>query len=529
MRRHKASSSPELRQARRRPETPARKRRCHKLTAWCQTCTYGYDDLARIASSGCGNSVWAQNFSFDPFGNIQKTIPTGATGTAFQPSYDLTTNRITNTSPYAYDGNNGNLSADMSHNYTWDAEGKMITVDSGTSSGVCLTYDALGRMVEKGVGTSCGSSRTEIVYSPSGVKVALMNGQTLRTAFVPLPSGAQAVYNSSGLHYYRHSDWLGSSRLATTTTRTRYYDVAYAPYGEPYAANGTQDLMFTGQNQDTETSTVPGGQAGLWDFLFREQAPVQGRWLSPDPAGFSAANPADPQSWNRYAYVANRPLGDVDPLGLSDCVGEEACAKENPYVEVVTASADDVDSSIDSFNTNGCSMFSMFCAADVMPVPDFIRLLVGLSKGPKNCTPGTKGCFNVPQLCPNVPNSPPGASAAFNASLVNLETQGMWPATKLDFFYQVFKTGGPFDYKAGGADQYIDYGNWNFGYVCGANYPGLFCQSAAGANRMWRAARQGTNPFGSGLPFVKPPYGDQAADNQQIRNGIKAQGSGCVQ
>ena len=54
---------------------------------------------------------------------------------------------------------------------------------------------------------------------------------------------------------------------------------------------------------------------GLYDFLFREQTPVQGRWLSPDPAGLAAADPANPQSWNRYAYVTNNPLVRTDPLG----------------------------------------------------------------------------------------------------------------------------------------------------------------------------------------------------------------------
>ena len=105
----------------------------------------------------------------------------------------------------------------------------------------------------------------------------------------------------------------------------------------------------------------------------------------------------------------------------------------------------------------------------------------------------------------------------------------MWPATKLAYFNMVFRTGATFDYKTSNGGQYVDYGNWNFGYVCGANYSSSFCQSAAGAARMWRSAMQGQNPFGGGFPFLKSPYGDQVPDNQQIRNGTQAQASGCVQ
>ena len=48
------------------------------------------------------------------------------------------------------------------------------------------------------------------MYGPGGGKLALMNGQTLTKAFVPLPAGATAVYAGSTLSYYRHADWLGS-------------------------------------------------------------------------------------------------------------------------------------------------------------------------------------------------------------------------------------------------------------------------------------------------------------------------------
>jgi RHS repeat-associated protein len=41
-----------------------------------------------------------------------------------------------------------------------------------------------------------------------------------------------------------------------------------------------------------------------------------GRWLSPDPLGLKAANPANPQTWNLYAYVANNPTTLTDPTGL---------------------------------------------------------------------------------------------------------------------------------------------------------------------------------------------------------------------
>lgn len=289
-------------------------------TANTQTCNYTHDALGRIASANCGSTIFNQNFSFDPFGNITKTVPTGSTGTAFGPTYDYTnyTNRMTST-PFTYNGNNGAVTADGSHGYAWDTENRLSTVDSGASNGVCITYDALDRVVEQATGATCNSSFKEIVYSPAGAKLALMNGSTLVNAFVFLPGGAQVVYNGAGLQFYRHPDWLGSSRLATTPSRTCYWDIAYAPFGENYVPPATgcvaQDLNFTDQNQDTESSVPSGGQGGLFDFMFRKHSPVQGRWLSPDPAGIAAANPSDPQTWNRYAYVANRPTNTIDLLG----------------------------------------------------------------------------------------------------------------------------------------------------------------------------------------------------------------------
>jgi RHS repeat-associated protein len=86
------------------------------------------------------------------------------------------------------------------------------------------------------------------------------------------------------------------------------YDRAYAPFGEPYNESSTTNRDFTGQTQDTTP--------GIYDFLLRQYSPSQGRWQVPDPSGMAAVDITNPQTWNRYAYVANNPLSNVDPLGL---------------------------------------------------------------------------------------------------------------------------------------------------------------------------------------------------------------------
>jgi RHS repeat-associated protein len=263
-----------------------------------QNCSYSHDDLGRLASVTCP-SVWSQTFSYDPFGNLSQS------GSAsFQPVYYYSGQPITNQYiPFTgftatYDAN-GNVTADPNHSYSWDAYGRPVVMD-----GVNLTYDALGQMVEQ----NRSGAYTQVAYTPTGAKLALMSGLTLVKAFIPLPSGAQAVYTASGLAYYRHADALGSSRLASTPAQTMYSDTAYAPFGETYAQTGASDVSYTGQNQDTA--------GGVYDFPAREFAQASGRWPSPDPLGLGSVNPSDPQTWNRYAYVRNSPLSFTDPSGM---------------------------------------------------------------------------------------------------------------------------------------------------------------------------------------------------------------------
>jgi RHS repeat-associated protein len=269
-------------------------------TSDSQTCSYTYDDLGRVGgqdangySVDCGTN-WQQLFTYDAFGNIVKSG-----SSSFAATYSVSTNQFSlGGGGVSYDSN-GNLLTDNLNTYTWDPNWGNVT----SVNGIAATYDALGRVVEQG----SGSGYAQILYSPLG-KVALMNGTSLTTAFVSLPGDGTAVYNSSGLAYYRHADWLGSSRLGSTQARGLYSSTAYAPFGEQYGTTGTADPSFIGQNSDTVSS--------LYDFTFRRLSPSQGRWISPDPAGLVAVDPTSPQTWNRYAYVANNPLSFTDPTGL---------------------------------------------------------------------------------------------------------------------------------------------------------------------------------------------------------------------
>ena len=266
-----------------------------------QSCSYSHDDLSRISNANCG-SPWSQTFTYDAFGNISKS------GTSsFQPSYSYLTNHMTQigSSTPTYDLN-GNVTNDFLHTYAWDAAGRPVTVD-----GVGITYDALGRMVEQ----NRSGTYTELAYSPTGFKLMIMNGQTVQKSFAPLPGGTMALYTGSAM-YYLHSDWLSSSRFASTTTRTMYFDAAYGPFGEPYGETGTPYLSFTGMNQDVVSN--------LYDFPAREYG-IQGRWPSPDPAGLRSVRFRDPQTLNRYAYVRNNPLRLTDPTGMEVCEDDNSC------------------------------------------------------------------------------------------------------------------------------------------------------------------------------------------------------------
>ena len=378
-----------------------------------QTCTNTYDDLARISGNTCG-STWAQTFGYDAFGNISKS---GSISWGCLSCYTYSTNRY-NTVPnqITYDAN-GNLLADSFNTYTWDVYG-----DLASANGNAITYDAFGRMVENSNGGN------QFAYGPSGIHpLASMQGQNLLGAFVPLPGGAVALYNSGGLAQYNHADWLGSARLFSNPSRVAIPAMSYAPFGEGYAG-GQGYVQFTNTGNAFTVYDTENQSGSLTDFTFRRYAPVQGRWIAPDPAGLAAVDPTNPQSWNRYAYVANNPLSYVDPLGLK-------------YVLICTPVAD---------GGQVCDWYDDGSGDGTPPPNQGGRSGGGGVNNGTNCTPLTKGCSNVPtagqQCISNFYNSKLGTAAAFGSPLALLPGWNpQWGSTMQEWGIAIFgKVGGLF-------------------------------------------------------------------------------------
>jgi len=101
--------------------------------------------------SGGSSESTSDTFTYDPFGNIQKTVPSGGTGFAYSAAYRTATNQvssgITPAPTYDANGNQKNLTA-TGESISWNALNQPISMN-----GVTATYDApklFARMVETG-------------------------------------------------------------------------------------------------------------------------------------------------------------------------------------------------------------------------------------------------------------------------------------------------------------------------------------------------------------------------------------------
>jgi RHS repeat-associated protein len=225
--------------------------------------------------------------------NAFTVTATDSSGNARSQIYDVDSTGTGRT--LTYDAN-GNLTADGTRTFEWDAENRLVAVNIGTRRSE-FTYDGLSRrtrIVEKENGASVRDAQL-LWAGTTIVEERLTTGEVNRF----FSHGEQ----NNGAARYLTRDHLGSIREVTDNSGAVVTRNEYDPYGRVTRVAGTADSRFGYTGHLNHTSS------GLVLALYRAYDPALGRWLSADPAGMIDGP-------NVHAYVANNPARYMDPLGL---------------------------------------------------------------------------------------------------------------------------------------------------------------------------------------------------------------------
>jgi len=271
--------------------------------------SFSYDALSRILSaatqSNSASGCWGQSFGAtgvpdDQWSNLTQMTGTQCSTGQLSVTANSSTNQIS-TSGYSYDAD-GNMTNDASYAYTYNAEGRIAT-----ANGVTYTYDGNGLRVEK----SSGKLYWRDIFGDTIAETDSTGSTTNASYREYVFFAGRRIAQRDGLgdvNYY-YADALGSTVTMTDGSGNACYETTYTPYGEEHATmtSCSTNYKFAGYEQDAET--------GLYYAFARYYNPRLGRFMTPDPLMGDIRNP---QTLNRYAYVANNPLNLIDPSGLHE-------------------------------------------------------------------------------------------------------------------------------------------------------------------------------------------------------------------
>jgi RHS repeat-associated protein len=275
--------------------------------------TYTYDDFNRL-STAVGSTGLGCSWDYDRYGNRwhQNTHQ----GSCTTPTFSFTGNNNRMDCSSCYDAA-GNLLNDGTHNYTYDAENRIVQVDGGNTA--TYVYDADGRRIQK---TTSGTT-VDYLYDLEGHEITEVSSGGVWNRGEVYADGEHLATYRNGTTYFNFSDWLGTERARATIGGVVCETIASLPFGDSQTITGscgdTSPKHFTGKERDSET--------GLDMFGARYYANSMGRFMTPDwssaPIPIPYADLDDPQSLNQYGYVRNNPLNRTDSDGHCTVEGKE--------------------------------------------------------------------------------------------------------------------------------------------------------------------------------------------------------------
>ncbi len=229
----------------------------------------------------------------------------------------------------------GNLISDGRWSYTWDAENRLIAMQTlpaaiaaaAPNQRIAFAYDSQGRRIQKTAALFSNG-----VYSPSSDLRFAYDGWNLLAEFDALHGNAllhsytwgldlsgslqgaggvggllEIANGSLGTSYFAATDGNGNvAGLVSVTNGSICARYEYGAYGEPIQTTGAaaeqNPIRFSTKYTDSETDNLYYGQ--------RYYNPGTGRWLSRDPAEEAIGGV------NLFGFAANDPVDHWDYLGM---------------------------------------------------------------------------------------------------------------------------------------------------------------------------------------------------------------------
>ena len=270
---------------------------------------YQYDELARLSSAnGKIGAVqqWQIDYSFDGFGNLYKKAGTGvATSASFDSSGSLATLAVSNRLGGPFDAN-GNNTAEG----TYDFENRMVYSKFGTYG---YMYAPDNKRIVR-----TGSDGTKLFFYAGNQRLATC---TYYQENSPVPP-----YQLVNKWNCTDEVWFAGRRVGVVDRLGSDVSTRMLPYGEEIGTTASDKVKFATYYRD----------AGGLDYADqRWYSSTSGRFTSADPY-MASGGPADPGSWNRYAYVGGDPVNYDDPQGLAKCYVVGKYWLEDPFAPETT-------------------------------------------------------------------------------------------------------------------------------------------------------------------------------------------------
>ena len=183
----------------------------------------------------------------------------------------------------AYD-DAGNMSTGFDgSSYVYDAQNRLL---SATKDGVTMLfdYDGLNRQVSRRIGTN--GARTFSVWDGWDLIEEYQSGNNVTAQYLYGPSGL--IKNLTSGNYY-FQDGSGSTSHLTDNTGQLLESYLYDVQGTPMVYDQDNNLLSTSAYgvRHLFTSQQWYQELGLYDLRNRFYSPDLGRFLQPDPTGFS--------------------------------------------------------------------------------------------------------------------------------------------------------------------------------------------------------------------------------------------------